>query len=159
MVSSLVDASVDTMPTLLDLCGLPIPPAVQGVSFAPLLRGDESLTREAVYYELLAERAGPERTPISRRGVRTREWLYVRTREAPEELYDLEADPLEMNNLVDSPAHAATLARLDTMVAEHMRLTDDDWAIEAQWPPPNFLTHAQGRQAYLDDLPAAIVEP
>ena len=157
-VHHLVDPAVDSMPTLLELCGLAIPGEVQGASFAPLLQGANHPTREAVFYEVLMEKDGPERFPIPERGVRTHEWLYVRTPKRPVGLFDLARDPLEMHNLVDSPPHAATVAQLDNMLGKHMRLTRDDWGIEAVFPPEDFVTHEQGHQFYLRQLTQAIEE-
>jgi arylsulfatase A-like enzyme len=47
---------------------------------------------------------------------------------SPEELYDLKADPYELNNLAADPAHAATLARLREQVRQ--------WRLQ-QGEPPN----------------------
>ncbi len=154
----LVDPAVDTMPTLLGLCGIDPPGEVQGVDFSPLLRGEDRPVRDAVYYEILTEREGPEAFPVAERGVRTLDWLWVRTEAAPLGLYDLQADPLEMTDLSGAAAHAATAARLDAALADHMARTGDDWSLEAHWPPPDFLTHEEGREAYLRTLPEAIVE-
>ena len=47
------------------------------------------------------------------RMIRTREWKYVhRYAYGPHELYDLVNDPGEERNLVDAPAHAATVQAL-----------------------------------------------
>ena len=37
--------------------------------------------------------------------------------------------------------------------------TGDDWSLEADFAPPDFLTHEEGREVYLATLPDAIVEP
>ena len=71
VVDALVDPSVGTMPTLLELCGLSVPQSVQGTSYLSLLGGGPSPTREAIYYEILMEREGPEKFPVPERGVRT----------------------------------------------------------------------------------------
>ena len=159
VVDALVDPSVDLMPTLLETCGLPAPDGVQGTSALPLLDGSAETTREAVFYEIDKEREGPERFPIAERGVRTREWLYVRTEERGAVLFNLQDDPLETNNLVDSAAHSETVARLDAMLSEHMARTGDDWAIEAVFPPPDFQTHGEGGRYGRELLSRAIVEP
>ena len=50
--SQLIGA-VDVLPTLLDLCGLPVAENVQGQSFAPLITGnpDRYTPREAIFCE------------------------------------------------------------------------------------------------------------
>ena len=155
----LVDPAVDTMPTLLSLCRIDAPAEVQGVDFAPLLGGNDAPVRDAVYYEIIKETRGPEGFPIPERGVRTPEWLYVRTEDAPLGLYDLRSDPLEMNDLSASADHADVARRLDAMLTDHMTRTGDDWSLEADFPPPEFVTHERGREIYLETLPDAILEP
>ena len=42
-----------------------------------------------------------------------------------EELYDSEADPWQLNNIADSPAHAAVKARLKAQLEAYQRQTRD----------------------------------
>jgi hypothetical protein len=116
-------------------------------------------TREAIFYEITMEREGPERFPVPERGVRTKEWLYVRCEKEPTHLYDLVEDPLELNNLVSSDSQGAVIDQLDTRLVEHMQHTGDDWRIEAVFPPPDFQTHEQGREYARWLFSRAIVEP
>jgi arylsulfatase A-like enzyme len=157
-VSSLVDVSVDTMPTLLELCELPILGAVQGTSYLSLLDGGSEPTRNEVYYEIIMEGEGPERFPVPERGVRTVDWLYVRTEDSPKVLFDLRNDPLEMSNLIGDSKYSDTVRELDSLLREHMARTDDDWSIEAKFPPPNFMTHQEGAENVKRLLEKAIVE-
>lgn len=46
------------------------------------------------------------------------------------ELYDLEADPHELVNLADQPAHAATIARMNKELKEHQKRTQDPWILK-----------------------------
>jgi arylsulfatase A-like enzyme len=56
---------------------------------------------------------------------RTHSFKYVRRHYELDELYDLQADPQEMHNLVNDPAHAATLARLkERMLKWYMETCD-----------------------------------
>jgi len=71
-----VDPSVDTMPTLLDLCGIAIPDSLQGTSSVLLLNGKAESVQEAIYYENYYEKLKtseePEKIPIpERRGALT----------------------------------------------------------------------------------------
>lgn len=155
---SLVDVAVDTMPTILELCGIEIPDEAHGTSYLPLLDGEESPTREAVFYEVNREREGPERFPIPERGVRTREWLYVRTPEAPKLLIDLQNDPEELQNLVNDDRYQGELERLQQMLDQHMANTDDDFSAEAVFPPEGFLSHEEKSEKQRQLAQQAIVE-
>jgi arylsulfatase A-like enzyme len=159
VIDSLVDPAVDIMPTLLDICGIPIPDSVQGTSYLPLLQGSAESTREAIFYEILMEREGPEKFPIPERGMRTKEWLYVRQEDNPTHLFDLINDTLELDNIVNSPKHDHVLQRLDRMLQEHMKRTDDDWSIEAVFPPLDFQTHQEGAKYAKELYSKAIIEP
>ena len=151
IVNSLVDPSVDIMPTLLDICRIPAPRGVQGMSCVSLLDGSRASIRDAVYYEICMEREGPEAFPVPERGVRTLDWLYVRTERAPKALFDLKNDPLELTNLAESPNHRAAAEELDRRLQAHMAATDNDWGAEAVFPPPDFQTHREGA-AYADEI-------
>ncbi|MDZ4287433.1 MAG: sulfatase [Prosthecobacter sp.] len=105
--------NVDLAATMLDMAGLPVPQAMQGRSLQPLLSGDvPSNWRTEFFYEHHAE--SPTRIPPSE-AVRTQRWKFIRWMEpnpVTEELYDLQADPLEEHNLIADPAHAATANEL-----------------------------------------------
>ena len=159
VVGSLVDPAVDTMPTLLELCDIPVPDQVQGQSYAPLLEGGTEPIRGAVHYEICKEEEGPEAYPVPERGVRTLDWLYVRTEEEPIALYDLNRDPLEMRDLVESRDHRDVAAQLDGALRDHMERTGDDWAVAAVFPPEGFQTHADGDRYARELYDRAIVEP
>jgi arylsulfatase A-like enzyme len=110
--SAAMALNVDIAPTLLDLAGLPVPPAVQGRSLLPLLKGKTPGDwRHEFYYE---HHAVPDRIPPCE-AVRTERWKYIRwtTLTPPvEELYDLRADSGEERNLIAAPEHIATLSDL-----------------------------------------------
>jgi len=157
-VSNLVDVSVDTMPTLLELCGIAIPQSVQGLSYLSQLYGESKPTRSEVYYEVNKELEGPERFPIPERGVRTADWLYTRTQDGPKLLIDRRNDPLELNNLVSNPKNRDQITILDSKLGEHMRSTEDDWSAEAIFPAPGFLTHEEKTEKQKALLREAVVE-
>jgi arylsulfatase len=69
---SLVSA-LDFAPTVLDLAGIPVPPAMQGVSFQRVLRDPQASVRPVIYAE-----QHNHGVLFSKRAVRTRDFLYVR---------------------------------------------------------------------------------
>jgi arylsulfatase A-like enzyme len=121
--ADLLVSNVDFLPSMLDYLGLtgsgrsqvPSP----GRSFAEALRGRPIRDWDnTVYYEFENVRA-----------IRTDRWKYIeRYRQEPNELYDLSADPEELNNLVDDPARADTRAELaDRLHAYFARVADPRW--------------------------------
>jgi len=84
-------SSVDFMPTLLDLCGLPPAPTAEGLSYGPLVRGEEQTFRDAVFMQ------------YRDLGMRRKAFKLVAEAGAcnPTALYDLVSDPYEQDNLID----------------------------------------------------------
>jgi arylsulfatase A-like enzyme len=102
---SVCQRTVDFMslyPTLADLCGLPIPAHVQGVSIRPLLADANSAWDR------------PALTTCGRgnHAVRSERWRYIRYRDGSEELYDEEQDPHEWTNVANRPENASVKAKL-----------------------------------------------
>ncbi|MGH2370964.1 MAG: sulfatase-like hydrolase/transferase, partial [Chloroflexota bacterium] len=115
-------ASVDIAPTLLSLCGAPVPPGVQGHDLSPWLRaeGGEPGGPDAVYLE------GRMGTPAEWRAVRTRRhMLATDARGEPAYLFDLDTDPYQMTNLAGATAGAAAQATLLQQLQELAAATGD----------------------------------
>ena len=103
----------DIAPTLLDLAGYPTPDAMQGHSFAPILRGNEpgGRHRDSVRSEYLA--ASKASHPTHATMFRDERWkVIVYHSHATGELYDLQADPWEHHDIWNDPGHAAIRADL-----------------------------------------------
>jgi N-acetylglucosamine-6-sulfatase len=86
--------NIDLCPTLLDLCGLPVPKDVHGRSWRPLFADAGSRFRQAFLYEYFVESPTPVPTI---QGWRTSRWKYIHYPDSgdADELYDLEKDPQE----------------------------------------------------------------
>ncbi|MGA7306438.1 MAG: sulfatase [Rhodothermales bacterium] len=114
---TIIDAmtlNVDVAPTLLDIAGVtPITP-VNGRSFVPLLRDPNADWRESMLTEYFLEKVAPNARPWQ--SVRTEHWKYIRYTdlEGMDELYDLQADPHEVRNLISDPSAISTLAEMQT---------------------------------------------
>jgi len=109
--------SVDVLPTVLDLLGLPTPP-VSGASRAAALREGRRIPDNDSYAESLYGSIHFGYAPL--RALRAEGWKYVRAPRS--ELYDLKADPGEGKNLLDGRGQVAErmrerLRRHDTAVA------------------------------------------
>ncbi len=99
---------IDVMPTVLELLALPSPGELDGVSLAPLLRGEPWRSRPA-YLETLQPWTSYGWSPLS--AVREAGWKLI-VAPAPE-LYDLRSDPSEsLNRLAEHPGRVRELKRL-----------------------------------------------
>lgn len=137
--------------TIMELTGTdaPVDPLRVGRSVAPLLRGEQapngdggsggdedsggdrdsdgdgSAGRDSAPPVLVLDEYGGNRM------IRTRRWKYVTRVEGPTELYDLQADLEERENLAEDPDHADTRALLHEMLREsfarHSETGLDGW--------------------------------
>jgi arylsulfatase len=104
---------IDVAPTLLEAAGLKTPAEMQGRSLMPILTGRASADRhrDFVRSEFLDALAKPDATRATMyRDARHK--LVVYHGHARGELYDLQADPGEFDNLWEDPAHAGVKTEL-----------------------------------------------
>ncbi len=130
---------VDIMPTLLGLCGIDVPPSVEGTDFAPCLRGEADAPQDAAliacyhpFSEWWRDRGGREY-----RGLRTARHTYVRALDGPWLLFDNATDPYQLENLCGRPEHAALQAELDALLQQILDALGDEFRPSneyiAQW--------------------------
>ncbi|MGD9562878.1 MAG: sulfatase [Pyrinomonadaceae bacterium] len=118
-----VVANIDIAPTFLELAGLRASPDMDGKSYLPILRGQKIAWRDDLLYEYFWEYAFPQ-TPTMHalRGPRFKYINYYGLWDI-NELYDLDADPLESNNLVSDPEHRETVDRMRRELFDVMQRT------------------------------------
>ena len=118
--------NIDIAPTIMALAGLEKPGDMDGSSFAPLLEGKAMEWRDTIFYEYFWERAFPQ-TPTTH-AVRNDRYKYIRYHGIWDinELYDLQEDPEEMNNLIRSEAHSGIARRLNEQLFEWLGRTDGE---------------------------------
>ena len=85
---------IDIYPTLAELCELPPPNNLQGLSFRSLLDNPEGPW----------ERPALTSTKAGNHTVRSERWRYIRYVDGSEELYDHDSDPNEWHNLAGEPS-------------------------------------------------------
>ncbi|NIM48009.1 MAG: sulfatase-like hydrolase/transferase [Gemmatimonadales bacterium] len=131
-VSELV-LTVDIAPTVLEAAGAPIGDHIQGRSLMPLFGGESTAWRQSLLVEFYTyENPMPWLMDMDYRAVRTERYKYIHWMKYPEldELYDLESDPYEMRNLVDSARFREVRrdlrAELGRLVLAAMGLTDSN---------------------------------
>ncbi|MEM8568622.1 MAG: sulfatase [Bacteroidota bacterium] len=105
--------NIDIGPTVLAMAGLQKPPNMDGESFLQILKGETPAGwRERIYYEYFWERPFPQTPTVH--AVRTDKYKFIRYYGLWDlnELYDLENDPYETQNLIRSPQHQEIAKKL-----------------------------------------------
>ena len=119
----------DLMPTLLGLSGLPIPAGVQGIDKSKIMLGEQKDTTEAVliacyhpFGQWPAEEGGKEF-----RGVRTKQFTYVKDLSGPWLLFDNLKDPYQLKNLINDKEYQKTKAQLEVDLIHLLKQTSDEF--------------------------------
>ena len=117
---------IDLPPTLLDAAGLEVPAHMQGRSIVPLVQGAKADWPEEVFVQISEAQVG--------RAVRTQRWKYGV--DAPDKqgglvpgsetyteqyLYDLQADPYELHNLIGLESHQEVAAVMRQRLLDRMQ--------------------------------------
>jgi uncharacterized sulfatase len=112
---------IDLLPTMLELAGLDVPPILEGRSIVPLLQGEEGPGRSVVVefhrYEIEHDSWGglqPIRSIVGGRYKLVINLLHT------DELYDLEEDPAEVDNLIELPEYAEVRDELHDQLLDWM---------------------------------------
>jgi arylsulfatase A-like enzyme len=105
----------DVMPTLLDLCGLPVPSSVEGLSLVSNQR------REHLYCEHFEDERAMR---MVRSGPHKLIWYPVGNRL---QLFDVDGDPMEQRDLAEDAAHEAVRARLTELLVSELYGQDEKW--------------------------------
>ncbi len=101
---------IDVFPTLCDLAGVPPLEGVDGLSLAPLMRG------EAI------ERGAPAKMTWQKgnHSLRSDQWRYTRYNDGSEELYDHHNDPYEWTNLAGDERFSKVISNLRDNAGERL---------------------------------------
>ncbi|PCI33214.1 MAG: sulfatase [Flavobacteriaceae bacterium] len=123
--------NIDFAPTFLDFAGLAIPEDIQGTSFKKQLVNDKSAeTREAVYYHYYEWPKWHNVQPHY--GVRTDRYKLIHYYYSMDEweLFDLDTDKNEMNNLYGKAGYEEITATLKQQIKELQVEYKDDMSLE-----------------------------
>ena len=107
---------LDIYPTLCDLLGIEPPDSVEGQSMASCLLGDCASSRESLYLAYVD----------TIRGLADGKYKLIEYACGMTQLFDLEADPLEKENLADRSEMQSTLANLRSNLIRHRDAWDDE---------------------------------
>jgi iduronate 2-sulfatase len=121
---------LDIYPTLADLCGLPAPAILEGMSLRPILKDPNTSVKSAAFSQHprppYCRRADPQVMGYSIRTDRYRynQWRDFQTGQVvARELYDHANDPRETVNLADREENAAIIRRLATRMETCLRIS------------------------------------
>lgn len=118
-------STIDLMPTLLDAAGLKVPTGLHGRSTLPLIRRETEDWPTEIFIQISESQVG--------RAIRTQRWKYCVI--APDKdglsdaaadnyveayLYDLQADPYELTNLIGFKSHQKLTATLRDRLIDRM---------------------------------------
>ena len=123
-----VALNIDLAPTLLELAGIAVPNTVQGRSLVPLLKGQRPAWPNSFLIEYYSDTVFPRITHMGYKCVRNMRWKYIHYLELDgmDELYDLNADPSEMKNLIDQKSAAKALDEMKKEMKRLLRETKAD---------------------------------
>jgi len=133
-------STVDIVPTLLGLAGVPIPPPMQGTDLSAILKGGNAPGPDSVFImgdtvanavedETEGAPAAGEKKKAKGAGDKGRGWLGVRTArftyakkgQNPWLLYDNEKDPHQLHNLAEDAGHEPKRKELDAVLAAWLK--------------------------------------
>ncbi|EAR01060.1 sulfatase [Maribacter sp. HTCC2170] len=117
--------NIDIAPTILAEAGIEKPKNMPGVSFTPILTGEDNMKiRKEVFYEYYWEYDFPMTPTVF--GMRTDQYKYIKYHGIWDrnELYDLKNDPDEMYNLIADPDKQDIAKSMSTAIYDWMQETN-----------------------------------
>ena len=132
---------IDLPPTLLDAAGIDIPDYMQGNSILRLVNGENKEWQNNVYMQISEAQNG--------RAVRTERWKYgidsveeidengCSTKYEEQYLYDLQADPYELKNLINNGGYEPVKAELRKIMKARMK--------QAHEPEAEIISKTEGK--------------
>jgi len=120
----------DLFPTITELTGVETPKNLDGSSLVSILENPKKKIRESVFYIY----------KNFQRGVRTKDWKlinYLVDGIKTTQLFEIQKDPLEMNNLANKSKYKSKVAELNTLMQEWIYKSGDKVNLEkADWSVP-----------------------
>jgi len=134
----------DLFPTVCDLTGTAVPPQVEGKSQKPVITGQTARVRDYMFNQYRNVQ----------RSLRDDRWKIIRYPQINRtQLFDLQSDPTEMNDLADKPEHAGKVEELMVWLGKVQKEFDDpcpltsDAPADPTWSPEKARTAAPTKSA------------
>lgn len=151
----IVDTPINTpdlLPSLLSLSGIDIPKSIEGKDMSQVMMGKGNDKDNPVLISCY-QPFGQWNTNKGReyRGVRTKQYTYVKDLKGPWMLFDNYKDPYQMNNLVNSKEYSSIQAKLEKELERLLVMTNDKFlpgmTYVNQW---NYKVSSTGTAPYKD---------
>jgi len=151
---------IDMAPTIMDYFSLPIPKMFCGRSMLPQIRDSNVIINETVFTEFTRYEVDHDAfggLQMMRAAISSRYKLVINLFDM-DEFYDLEKDPFEVNNLINSEEYRQARDKLHDELLENMNLTRDpyrgyQWAArswrkdrEATWDNDGFTRQRENEE-------------
>lgn len=118
---------LDIFPTVCSLTGIQAPSGVEGVNLRPIWEGKTEKVRDAAFLSFSK----------IQRSVRDKWWKLIRYPKIDHtQLFDLQNDPYEMNNLASDPAQAGRVSEMLTLLKKCQQKVGDDLPLTVTNPDP-----------------------
>ena len=114
------------LPTLLGLAKESVPKTVEGENLSRLIRDGHEEKNRAVLYMAVAP-FGPPEFLKEYRAIRTSQFTYIRSLDGPWLMFDDDADPYQMDNLIGKPEFHAQQAKLDAQLQAALKKIGDNF--------------------------------
>ena len=137
-ISDELISPTDIFPTLCGLCGVVPPKTVSGSNLADswlelnVGRGNTDQQDMLFCYYVNDAFLSPG---SEWRGVRTKRWNYFRFLNGKKGLYDIQTDPLQMNNLIEDRRHESVRDELEAKLTAFMDQWNDDFKSAPEYHP------------------------
>lgn len=118
---------MDVYPTMCDLAGIPVPQGLDARSLKPVITGQEPKVRDVLFTAYRDVQ----------RSIRDDRWKLIRYPEVDvTQLFDLQKDPHEMNNLASNPEYAGKIEELTALMKKSQAQYDDAAPLTVANPKP-----------------------
>ncbi|MCT7904658.1 Arylsulfatase [Candidatus Ornithobacterium hominis] len=134
--------NIDIAPTLLELADVKIPRDIQGVSMLPILKNPNAETQNELYYHYYEN---GEHAVSPHFGVNNKRYKLIRYYKRVEnwELFDLEKDPQEMDNIFDAPKYQEVKKEMMKLLKKEIQEYEDFDALNVLFEDQEFKKYSK----------------
>jgi arylsulfatase A-like enzyme len=137
---------LDLAPTILGILGLEQKEFFSGRSLVPLLKGEQAVDWRK---EVVSTYNGQQFGLYTQRMIRNNKWKYIWNTTDIDELYNLEEDPWELNNLIEENKYAGVVSELRKKLCKEL-LESGDGLLRSPWMSHQLLNNRKLTRASED---------